>query len=132
MPSAIPCRPTRRPAAARTALLRATVDTATRHPRRPRVRRCRREEGSVTKDGKEAPIKGVLVCGLGRFGSSTAEALVRLGHDVLAIDRDPKIVQEMAGRLTRVVEADTANEEALAELGSQEFGLAVVGIGTSI
>ncbi len=86
----------------------------------------------MTRDGKDAPIKGVLICGLGRFGSSTAEALVRLGHDVLAIDRDPKIVQEMAGRLTRVVEADTANEEVLQELGCQEFGLAVVGIGTSI
>jgi trk system potassium uptake protein TrkA len=82
------------------------------------------------KDGRNQEVRAVLVCGLGRFGSATAEALTRLGHDVLAIDRDPKIVQDRAGRLARVVEADTTNEEALQELGCQEFGLAVVGIGS--
>ena len=50
----------------------------------------------------------VLVCGLGRFGSATAE-LGRLGHEVLALDRDPHLVQEWAGRMTHVVEADSTS-----------------------
>ena len=74
----------------------------------------------------------VLVVGLGRFGASIADALNRLGHDVLAIEKNPRIVQEWAGRLTHVVEADGTNIDALKQLGVQEFKIAVVGIGTSI
>ena len=74
----------------------------------------------------------VLVCGLGRFGASTAHALARLGHEVLAVDRDPKLVQDWSGRLTHVVEADTTSLDALEQLGIADFGIAVVGIGTSI
>ena len=73
-----------------------------------------------------------LVCGLGRFGSATAVAMTRLGRHILAIDRDPRIVQDFAGRLTRVVEADTTNAEALTQLGCGDFPVAIVGIGTSI
>lgn len=74
----------------------------------------------------------VLVVGLGRFGAATAETLVRLDHEVLAIDRDPKLVQEFAARLTHVVEADSTNEEALRQLGAADFERAVVAIGTNI
>jgi trk system potassium uptake protein TrkA len=74
----------------------------------------------------------VVVCGLGRFGAATAQALARLGHDVLAVDRDPKIVQDRSSHLSRVVEADTTNDEVLAQLGCAQMGIAVVGIGTSV
>lgn len=74
----------------------------------------------------------VLVCGLGRFGAATADALARLGHEVLAVDNDPKLVQDWAGRLTHVVEADSTSLDALHQLGVSDFRIAVVGIGTSI
>jgi trk system potassium uptake protein TrkA len=74
----------------------------------------------------------IVVIGLGRFGAAIADALNRLGHDVLAIERDPRIVQDWAGKLTHVVEADGTNIDALKQLGVQEFKIAVVGIGTSI
>ncbi|MEJ5913893.1 potassium channel family protein [Pseudokineococcus sp. 1T1Z-3] len=74
----------------------------------------------------------VLVIGLGRFGSALASALDRMGHDVLAVERDPELVQEWSGRLTHVVEADATNGDALAQLGAQDFSVAVVGIGTSL
>ena len=51
----------------------------------------------------------VLVIGLGRFGGAVADSLVRLGHEVLAIDEDAAIVQSWANRLTHVVQADTTN-----------------------
>lgn len=81
---------------------------------------------------REAAGGGIVVCGLGRFGAATAQALVRMGHDVLAVDRDPKIVQDWASHLSKVVEADTTSLEVLHTLGCNEFGIAIVGIGTSV
>ena len=74
----------------------------------------------------------VLVIGLGRFGSATAHQLVKQGREVLAIERDPALVQKWAGVLTHVVEADATNIDALRQLGAQDFSSAVVGVGTSI
>jgi trk system potassium uptake protein TrkA len=74
----------------------------------------------------------ILVVGLGRFGGAIAETLVELGREVLAVDSDHKIVQSYAGRLTHVVEADSTNEEALRQIGAQDFHCAVVAIGTNI
>ena len=73
-----------------------------------------------------------LVIGLGRFGGGLAETLVELGHDVLGVDTDPKLVQSFSGRLTHVVEADSTDPEALRQLGADEFATAVVAIGTEV
>ena len=81
---------------------------------------------------KKLQTHAVLVIGMGRFGSAIADALNRLGHDVLAIERNPEIVQEWSGRLTHVVEADGTSLEALQQVGCEDFDIAVVGIGTSI
>lgn len=78
------------------------------------------------------PSAPVLVIGLGRFGSATAEQLVKQGREVLAIERDTSLVQKWSGTLTHVVQADATNIDALRQLGAQEFQSAVVGVGTSI
>ncbi|OMH34445.1 TrkA family potassium uptake protein [Tersicoccus sp. Bi-70] len=74
----------------------------------------------------------MLVIGLGRFGSATADQLVKQGREVLAIERDPVLVQKWSGTLTHVVDADATDIDALRQLGAQEFNSAVVGVGTSI
>lgn len=74
----------------------------------------------------------VLVVGLGRFGSSIASQLTTLGHEVLAMDTNPKLVQKWSTKLDNVIEADATNPDVLAEIGASDFKLAVVGIGTSI
>jgi trk system potassium uptake protein TrkA len=76
--------------------------------------------------------KQVIVIGLGRFGGGLAETLVGMGHEVLGVDADPKTVQDFAGVLTHVVEADSTSEEALRQLGVQEFSTAIVAIGTDL
>lgn len=76
--------------------------------------------------------KPVLVIGLGRFGLAVAEQLTRQGKEVLAVERDPEIVQRWSGKLTYVVEANATDIDALRQLGAQEFDTAVVGVGTSI
>jgi trk system potassium uptake protein len=83
------------------------------------------------REGREE-LDSFVVIGLGRFGSTVAESLVRLGHEVLAIDENADIVRSLADRLTHVVQADATDEEALRQLGAQEFPCAVVGIGTDI
>jgi trk system potassium uptake protein len=74
----------------------------------------------------------VAVIGLARFGGAVAEALARLGHDVLGIDKDAERVQKWADRLTHVVQGDATDSDVLRRLGVPEFGHAVVGIGTNI
>lgn len=74
----------------------------------------------------------VVVIGLGRFGGAVADSLIRLGHEVMAIDEDAALVQSWADRLTRVVQADTTNTETLRKLGVADFDRAVIGIGTDI
>jgi trk system potassium uptake protein TrkA len=80
-------------------------------------------------DATNAPV---LVIGLGRFGASVARSLSRLGHDVLAVDERPEIVQRYASDFTHVVSADTTDTEALRQIGAEQFARAVVGIGTDI
>lgn len=72
---------------------------------------------------------GVLVIGLGRFGSAIATTLDRLGQDVLAVEKSPDLVAQWAGRIP-LVEADCTNPEALEQLGARDFAVAVVGVGS--
>ncbi len=74
----------------------------------------------------------VLVVGLGRFGGALAERLEKLGHEVLAIDEDPELVQEWSGKLTHVMQVDATNVDALKQIGAHEFKIAAVAIGTVI
>jgi trk system potassium uptake protein TrkA len=76
--------------------------------------------------------KEFIVIGLGRFGGGLAETLAGMGHEVLGVDSDPKAVQDLAGVLTHVVEADSTSEAAMRQLGAEEFETAVVAIGTEI
>lgn len=74
----------------------------------------------------------IVVIGLGRFGSALAHTLVDMGYEVLGVDFDDEIVQEHAGSLTHVVQADTTNERALRQIGAADAVTAVVCIGTDI
>ena len=73
-----------------------------------------------------------MVIGLGRFGGAVSRTLERMGHEVLAVDTDPALVQHFAGDLTKVVEADATETTTLERLGAKDFDAAVVAIGTDI
>ena len=79
-----------------------------------------------------AEIDSVAVIGLGRFGRSLALELVACDTEVLGIDTDEQVVQELSAQLTHCVQADSTNEDALRQLGVQEFDRAVVAIGSHI
>jgi trk system potassium uptake protein TrkA len=76
--------------------------------------------------------KQVIVAGLGRFGASMAGTLYQMGHDVLALDTDPRRVQDVMGQVTHPVAADATNEATLRELGVSNFDVAVVAIGSNV
>ena len=73
----------------------------------------------------------VIVIGLGRFGSAAARELHRLGHEVLAIDRDEATVNDIARDVTHAVQLDASDEGALTAIGAKDFGAAIVAIGSS-
>ncbi len=74
----------------------------------------------------------VAVIGMGRFGISLAHELYRIGHDVLAVDRDEALTQQMMGQVTYSVTGDSTSMEFLEEIGIRNLDTATVAIGTDI
>jgi len=74
----------------------------------------------------------IVVIGLGRFGSALAGTLIDMGHEVLGIDADEHRVQQHAGHLTHVMQADTTDEDTLRQLGVGDAVTAVVAIGADV
>jgi trk/ktr system potassium uptake protein len=72
--------------------------------------------------------QSVLVIGLGRFGSAAARELMRLGHDVLAVDRDEAVINEIAPEVTHALQLDATDVDALKGIGAAEFDHAIVAI----
>jgi trk system potassium uptake protein len=97
-----------------------------------RVKHPLSRQGRAPASRSPGDAQSVLVVGLGRFGSAVATSLVSLGHEVLAVDNDPRIVQTYADKLTHVVQVDSTSEEALRQIGAHEFGTAIVAIGAHL
>lgn len=76
--------------------------------------------------------KQFIVVGLGRFGTTVAETLTQLGHDVLAIDKDEQLIQDISDKVTHAVQIDATDEYALRTLGVRNFDVAIVTIGSNI
>lgn len=74
---------------------------------------------------------GVLIIGLGRFGSALAVALDRLGESVLAVEKSTDLVTQFSDGIP-IVQADASNPAVLEQLGARDFGVAVVGVGTAL
>ena len=74
----------------------------------------------------------VLVIGLGRFGTAVALELTRLGHRVIAVERDTHLAEKYVNKFAKVVHADMAQAEALDMIRDAEPKIAIVGIGSSV
>ncbi|WP_321495122.1 TrkA family potassium uptake protein [uncultured Desulfobacter sp.] len=75
-------------------------------------------------------MKQFLIIGLGNFGFYLATHLYRKGHDVMAIDKSPVLVQSIKDHVTQAVVADATDPATLKELGVKNVDTAVVGIGS--
>jgi len=72
------------------------------------------------------------VIGLGRFGYSVAEALVKKGCEVLAIDSEESKIQAISDIATFAVQCDATDERAFKAVSAQNVDVAVVSIGENI
>ncbi|MCI0441177.1 MAG: TrkA family potassium uptake protein [Chloroflexi bacterium] len=73
----------------------------------------------------------LAIIGLGRFGLSICHEAMAIGHEVLAIDRDQRLVDAYKDEVSHAVRADAMNKEALEKLGLKEFDGVVVAIGSN-
>ena len=74
-------------------------------------------------------MKSVLLIGLGRFGRGVAEKLNELHHQVLAVDKDEKRVNEILPLVTDAQIGDATSETFLRTLGVDNFDVCIVTIG---
>jgi len=77
-------------------------------------------------------MKQFVVVGLGNFGFTVASRLAQIGHQVLAADSNPTIIEHIKDSVTQAVVIDAKDKSALAEVVSDAIDAAVVGLGDSI
>jgi trk system potassium uptake protein TrkA len=77
-------------------------------------------------------MKQFAIIGLGNFGYYLATHLYEKGHDVLAIDKDPNLVQKIKDHVTQAVVADATDSKTMDSLSIHEMDAAVVCIGTDL
>lgn len=70
----------------------------------------------------------VAVLGLGIFGYRLATSLFKLGHSVLAVDKNPQIVDQIKEDVTEAVVADVTDHTVLVELSINKFDTVVLGM----
>ena len=76
--------------------------------------------------------KQFLGIGLGRFGTSVAVNLAKLGHEVLAVDSSEDTVDAVSPYVTQAIVANATDEAVLRSIGPRNFDVAVVSIGQNI
>lgn len=76
--------------------------------------------------------KQVVVLGLGVFGRALALALEHYGAEVIAIDKDIKLVEQIVDDVTYAVAADFTDIDQLREVGISETDIAVIATGKKL
>lgn len=77
-------------------------------------------------------MKRFVVIGLGNFGSSVAESMHAMRHDVVAVDMNADAVDRIASRVTRAAVADGRSRPILEKLGVKGADAGVVSTGDDI
>jgi trk system potassium uptake protein TrkA len=77
-------------------------------------------------------MKQIIVIGCGRFGTSVAKTLSKLGHDVMIVDSDAERIKELSDFVTHAVQMDAVDEASFKTIGLRNFDVAVVTIGSNI
>jgi len=71
-------------------------------------------------------MKQYLVVGLGNFGASIVQSLMKKDYNVLAIDKDEAKVEKFKDKVTHIVQGDAADRETLEALGVGSFDVAII------
>ncbi len=74
-------------------------------------------------------MRKFAVIGLGRFGGMVARTLAERGAEVIAVDKDEKLIEEFKDIVALAVKMDSTDEEALKSQGIDQVDVAIVSIG---
>ena len=74
-------------------------------------------------------MKSVLLIGLGKFGQTLGDALLKMDIEVLAVDKNEDLVNTLAPRFTDAIITNCMNEDNLKALDVPSFDACVVAIG---
>jgi len=85
-----------------------------------------REIRTALKTGEKMKF---CVIGLGRFGYQLALSLAEQGVEVLAVDKDEKIVQKIRDKVTQAICLKVTDEESLRSIGIEEMDTVIVAMG---
>ena len=80
----------------------------------------------------ESNSKLYVVIGLGNFGNAVATTIANAGEDVIAIDKDPLLVQEITESVPNAICADSRDIELLKEAGVQDADVVIVSMGSHL
>jgi len=72
------------------------------------------------------------ILGLGQFGGALAEELAQRGCEVMAVDADPARVEAIRDHVAGAAVADIADPEALKEICSRPYDVAVIATGGAL
>lgn len=73
-------------------------------------------------------MKSVLLIGIGRFGKTIAEELYKLGHQVMAVDRNENLINDVLPFVTNAQIGDSTSKEFLQSLGVDNYDVCIVTI----
>lgn len=73
-----------------------------------------------------------VVIGLGNFGTYVARRLYELGHEVVALDLSPGVVDAHGPFVTRAIVGDATKREVLEEAGAEGADAAIISIGENL
>ena len=74
-------------------------------------------------------MRKFAVIGLGKFGGTVAQSLAERGAEVIAVDKDEKLVEKFTEVVTLAVKLDSTDEEALKAQGIDKMDVVIVSIG---
>jgi trk system potassium uptake protein TrkA len=76
--------------------------------------------------------RSIAVIGLGSFGISICDVLAEKGTTVVAMDRDPAMVEKMKNKVSAAVLVDTTDEDSLLKAPLEDIDVAIVAIGDNL
>lgn len=76
--------------------------------------------------------KTIGILGLGRFGRTVALELSQYGHEVIAIDNDPKKVHAVSDQVTYTVVGDFTDRDLLEEVGLANCEAVIIASGSNL
>lgn len=77
-------------------------------------------------------MRQFAVIGMGRFGYKVAEVLAKKGASVIAIDRRQDLVEKISDFVTKAIQIDSTNEQALLASGIKEVDVVIISIGENV